>query len=116
MTLESKCIDWLIQGEKGISSEAMCAAVLGRKPERRWPGNWPHDPDDLKRCLLFLKAVPEARDHLDKVAKINATWRRLIARWDELESAFNAEVPDVKARWSAPKTYELMQKIIERKK
>ena len=107
--MKDKILDWFAHGECGVSSEAMACAVAGMAPKKRWAafGNHPCDPDDFKRCIKFLDAVPEARQHLGEVAKISTTWAGLIAHWDELEALFRAEYPTGKA----PKLYERMKEL-----
>ena len=106
--MKDKILNWLGTGRVGASSKAMALAVLGIKND----GSHPYDPDDFNRCLLLLKAVPEIRQHMDKVAAMNKTWERLVERWEELELCFLAEVGlDWWKAKSAPKTYALMKSI-----
>jgi hypothetical protein len=109
--MQQKIIDWFVNGRVGLSSKTLAAAVSGVVPKEVC---YPHDPDDLNRCLLFLAAVPEARDHLDKVASLSEVWRALIDRFDEIEKCF---LDEVGFNWSkaksAPKTYALMKSIIK---
>ena len=109
--MKDKIMLWFATGRVGASSKAMACAVADLPISDRYH---PADPDDLNRCLLLIEAVPEIRDHMDKVAAISGTWARLVARWDEIEQCFLDEVGLnwVKAR-SAPKTYALMRSIIE---
>lgn len=107
--MKDKILDWFAHGERGISSEAMACAVGGMKPNDFWArfGNHPSDPDDLKRCIKFLDAVPEARQHLGEVAKLSKTWAKLIEHWDELEAMFREEFPTGKT----PKLYQRMKNL-----
>lgn len=107
---------WFIQGQVGVSSRAMASAIIdvpltGNDKHH----NHPHDPDDLNRCLLFLEAVPEAREHLDKVRKLSPEWDRLIENWEKIEKTF---LDEVGLNWCngsiATQTYNLMQSIIRR--
>lgn len=110
--MKNKILNWFATGEIGISSKAMASAIADIPLEDKW-SNHPHDPDDLSRCLKFLAAVPEARQHLHKVAKLSKKWEKLIARWDEVEKSFIDEVGfDWCKGGSAKKTYDLMQKIL----
>lgn len=91
--MKTKVLNWFVSGETGISSETMAAAVCDIKPNKKWSGlgNHPSDPDDFKRCVKFLEAVPEARNHLNKVAALSKQWEKLITNWDELEMLFHEE-------------------------
>ena len=107
--MKDEVLKWFVQGETGISSEALASAVCDIEPDKTWAkfGNHPGDPDDFKRCVKFLDAVPEARQHMGKVAKLSKVWARLVEHWDELESLFREEYPTK----SAPRLYERMKQL-----
>jgi len=107
--MKDKILEWFANGERGISSEAMACAVSDMKPNESWArfGNHPSDPDDFKRCVKFLEAVPEARQHMNKVAALSKVWARLVEHRDELEALFREEYPTK----STPKLYERMKKL-----
>lgn len=104
--LQRKVLNWIATGNVGASSKTMAMVACGL-PNK---GDYPHDPDDLNRCLLMLEAVPEVRQHFDSIAKLGVVCGRLIARWDDIEKSFIGEVG---LNWSkansAPKTYALMK-------
>ena len=106
--MKDKILRWFGTGQVGASSKAMALAASGMPND----GSHPYDPDDLNRCLLLLKAVPEIRQHMDKVATINGIWAKLVSRWDEVEQCF---LDEVGLNWikthRAPKTYKLMKAI-----
>lgn len=106
--MKDKILDWLGSDHVGASSKAMALAAVGAKND----GSHPYDPDDLNRCILLLKRIPEIRQNMDKVAKMSGTWEKLVSRWDEVEQCFLDEAGFnwSKAR-SAPKTYALMKEI-----
>lgn len=106
--MKDKILEWFGTGRVGASSRAMALCIAGAKGGK----DHPYDPDDLNRCLLFLEAVPEAREHLGKLRKLSPTWAKLVDRWDEVEASFLDEVGRdwCKAR-SAPKTYDLMKAV-----
>ena len=107
--IQSKVLNWIATGQVGSSPKAMAMTACGMPSSKSYPS----DPDDLNRCLLMLESVPEVRDHFDKIAALGVVWGRLIAHWDEIEASFLDEVGRdwCKAR-SAPKTYELMKKVM----
>ena len=106
--MKDKILNWFGTGQVGASSKAMALAAAGMPND----GSHPYDPDDLNRCLLLLEAVPEIRGHMADIAAIDATWKELIARWDEVERCFldEAGLNWTKAR-TARKTYALMKSI-----
>ncbi|MFG5864575.1 hypothetical protein [Metapseudomonas sp. CR1201] len=107
--IQEKVLHWIATGRVGASSKTMALAACGLPNE----GDYPHDPDDLNRCLLLLEAVPEVRQHFDKIGALGVVWSRLAARWDEIEQSF---LDEVGLNWSksdnAPKTYRLMREVI----
>lgn len=107
--MKDDVLKWFVQGETGVSSKALAAAVCDLAPDETWAkfGNHPADPDDFKRCVKFLDAVPEARQHLHKVAALSDVWARLVEHWDELEALFREEWPTK----SVPKLYERMKQL-----
>jgi len=109
--VKTKILEWFAMGRIGASSKAMACKLAGFEGDN----SHPVDPDDFNRCLLFLKTVPEAREHMDKISSLSESWRVLVKHWDEIESLFLREVG---LNWSkgrsAPITYELMNKLLKR--
>ncbi len=106
--IQSKVLGWFATGRVGASSKAMALAACDLPND----GSYPSDPDDLNRCLLMLEAVPEVRDHFDKIAALGVVWARLIGRWADIEASF---LDEAGLKWSkantAPKTYALMREV-----
>jgi len=82
--------------------------------------NYPHDPDDLCRCIQVLRFMfgefegPICQHHIEEVAEHykSKVWERYADNWDKLIETFKTE-------WetgTAHETYALMEKIIEGKK
>ena len=108
--MKDKVLKWLLNGRVGLSSKAMAAHLCGFPCE----GDYPIDPDDFNRCVMFLDAVPEARALLPKMAEVNRYWAAFVARWSEIEAAFRDEQIRPGVFYSAPKTYKLMTEIINK--
>ena len=80
--------------------------------------NYPHDPDDLCRCIqalrmMFNGEIDNIQHHLELVGNYydDDIWIRYAENWTDLMDTFRIE-------WttkSAPHTYKLMQKIINGK-
>jgi hypothetical protein len=101
---------WLLKGERGLSSNAMVAHIMGMGGT----ADHPYDPDDLRRCRLLVEQVPVIKICLPSMASCSPVWARIVAHWDELCSLMDAEAPDWRSRrGSAPKTYALLQKLRE---
>ena len=111
--MEKKIIEWLVNGDTGISSELMAATACGID-RKKWGPRTPSDPSDFNRCLKLLKAVPEVKNHMPEIANLSETWAALIERWDEVEKCFLEEVGldwEKSRTKAARKTYELMKEI-----
>lgn len=110
-TTQKAVINWLANGETGLSSETM--AFWLAFDVKKEDGSHPHDPDDMDRCLNLLSVAPGLRDRLPKMAELNKTWAALVARWNEIESM---QMDEIGLGWtkamSAPKTYALMKEVI----
>lgn len=119
MDLSSYAVNWLANGERGISSNTMFTRLTGVDAMGGWTYcNHPHDPADFQRCERLLRAVPELRERLHLMAEESPEWARLVARWPEINSMLLEEIPgvygDVPRRYGkAPRTYALMRSIIE---
>jgi len=107
--MRDKILKWFGTGRVGASSTAMALAAVGMPND----GSHPHDSADLNGCLLLLDAVPEIRQHMDKVAAMSDEWARLVARWGELERCFldEAGFDGCKSK-NACGTYNLMRTIL----
>lgn len=113
--LSKAATQWLATGERGLSSETLFSYLTGHDIQDDGDKDcYPHDPDDLRRCMLLLDQCQELKPNLPRIVQAGPVWAALFARWDELTAAFEAEVPDWRGRnWSAPKTYALMKEIIK---
>lgn len=107
--MKDKILEWFATGRVGASSKAMACAVAGMPNDK----SHPHDPDDLNRCLKFLKAVPEARQHFDKIAALNEYWKVLIENFAEIEACFIAEFECEKDKKKEGSTYKLMRSLLD---
>ena len=76
-------VAWLQCDDTGLSSCYM-ASVLDGRFCREYAH--PHDLDDFMRCVRLLKAVPEFRLRVSKMAVKSQQWAKLVARWSEIET------------------------------
>lgn len=111
LTEQQRANLWIVRGSTGLSSERIWAHMTGTVTEGRTT-NYPHDPDDLNRCLLLLEAVPEWKARMGEMAAHGPVWAALAARWDEIAQCF---IDEVGLNWSkgnrASKTYDLMKQV-----
>lgn len=106
---------WMLVGEHGASALAIVHHLCGHDVDD--PTAHPHDPADLRRCLLLLGAAPELRDRLHMMGSVSPQWHALMRAWPELEASFEAEAAGCDWRngeghWEAPQTYDLMCDIL----
>ncbi|OGB61449.1 MAG: hypothetical protein A2Y94_13805 [Caldithrix sp. RBG_13_44_9] len=106
--------DWLLNGERGISSEAIFSHLTGINIlGGRWFSDHPSDPSDFRRCQLLLEAVPEFKIRFPEMATRSKVWEFLVQKWDEILISLEEELPSWRlGGGSAHKTYELMKNII----
>lgn len=77
---------WLLHGERGLSSEAMCKALYGVPACARQ--DHPRDGDDFRRCVLFLDQTESRSDPnlWKQLRALSAEWAALVAHWAEIET------------------------------
>jgi hypothetical protein len=97
---------WLLRGERGKSSNAMCKAIFGVPDDAA--SEHPHDPGDLRRCIQLVDAAG-ASDKLQAVAALSPEWERIVSRWTELRELLSQEM---EVGSMAPKTYALIKELI----
>lgn len=112
--IPAAAVTWITGKDTGLSSKAIWTHMVG---STEWSWGWPHyphDPDDLGRCLRLLELVPLWKLRIGEMARHNRQWAALVARWAELTSAMADEVGiDWSKGRSAPKTYALMRSILD---
>lgn len=55
--------------------------MLGLSMERHHAA-YPHDPDDLNRCLLLLNLIPEWAPRIREMAQHSQEWAALVSSWE----------------------------------
>lgn len=89
-------VEWLADGETGLSSETMARHVAGRpwpKSKAHWAytPHHPYDPDDFRRCVLMLESLPHPDHALARCRVLSPTWERLVDAWPELMALWERE-------------------------
>lgn len=108
-SVRDRALSWIVGSNTGASSEAIWAHMMGAG-QPKWGWSYPHDPDDLSRCLRLLRFIPEWRKRLPEMARHGKVWRTLVKNWAVVEQSMEDEVGwDWSKGRSAPKTYELMK-------
>lgn len=95
LSVPASLVKWIQDGSRGLSSDFMANTLFGLPSKGEsdyWDPseyNYPHDPDDLSRCLAFLEQVPEAKERLHELSETGSEWAGLIDHWDDLVTMFN---------------------------
>lgn len=107
LSVEARAMRWMLSGDTGLSSEAICAHMQGITPKR---ASYPSDPADLGRCLRLLELIPEWKSRIAEMSAYGPGWAGQVECWEELAAAMADEVG---IDWSkgkrAPVTYNSMQ-------
>lgn len=106
--IERAVVHWLLTPHTGLSSRVMAATALNISTDGR---HHPWDSADFHRCRVLLQSVPAVRESFPRIAAISDVWTALIARWDEIETAFADEYEHRRAPGGT--TTLLMRRIIE---
>ena len=105
-------IEWFISGDTGISSKAMAGHLSGVTVSGWHNIYTPSDPSDFNRCLMLLDKCPYLKPKIHKMAELSPDWQKIVKHWSEIERCF---LDEAGLGWSkqrsAPKTYELMQRL-----
>lgn len=92
---------WWTGVDVGLSSAAIfavfCNITHHFAAKEYGHGETPRDAADFGRCLRLLAAFPEWRANLHKVAEAypETLWPKIIARWEELETAEPARQTEI---------------------
>lgn len=101
---DTKLVEWMLFGDRGLSSDAMCGAALGLIDKCE---ACPYDPHDLERCRKLVEKVPEIRDYFPAIAQLSPNWKAIITHWDELVQFLLFEMKHTKG-YNFPITYAKM--------
>lgn len=88
-TIETRASKWLLSGDTGASSKALCGWMLHGKAVPRHAH--PHDGGDLGRCVRLLDLIPEWKPRIPEMAKHGPYWAALATRWDDLVTTLAAD-------------------------
>lgn len=87
--IELRIAWWITHGEVGLSSKTIWLFFTNTKNNSIDPmHNYPHDPDDFKRCYQLLQLIPEWRGRLHEMRYLSTPWSNLIQHWDMLSDMF----------------------------
>ena len=107
-----RIIKWFLNGNTGMSSKTIVAAVTGIPYK---DARTPADPSDFKRCSELLKTLGMSRDSiLEKVLATYPDWGHLCVNWDELEEILEGALD--RGDKSSPELYERIKALTSKEK
>lgn len=83
---KEEVLNWLLDGEVGVSSEAIANRVVGKLVGAF---DTPCDAGDFGRCYKMLKACPSV--DIKCMKGFNRIWDNLVDAWSELTSLYEDE-------------------------
>ena len=112
--------EWIINGEVGVSSKTMWAAITGAVTGGDKGGDYdvPRDDNDFRRCYEFVEACEIVSEELDRVKRVFPWYAPFIDAWDELvamwtglkslppETSFNQVIDDLELQSKRIAGYE----------
>ena len=106
-------LNWYLNGETGLSSQTIASVMLDDTTGAQQ--SYPHDGKDLRRCMLLLRAIPEALSALDVLEQTNVHWQELAADWPLLTKSMAQELgPHLDKNSDTPQTNIMIQLALMR--
>lgn len=104
--LPESFVDWLVDGDRGMSSNAIAQKVTGVITSREYIAH-PLDTSDFGRCLGVIDALisdsMSEKDIVKQMVGLTPTWTRLAWQWFEIKKYYDER--DGKA------VYDLLQEV-----
>ena len=79
-----KATEWIINGNVGISSKTMWAALMGVEYYR---ADFPHDAADFSRCHTFAEIAELTPEDFETICKVYPWWRIIYEIWPDMAKA-----------------------------
>jgi hypothetical protein len=100
--IKDKVIEWLFNGETGISSKTIAASVLRVNYKQ---ADIPHDKSDFSRCYKLIKFADIPISELKILARHYPKWKPLVENWEQLILRYENDLP----------FFDYLQTIIQKK-
>lgn len=75
---------WLINGERGASSNTMFQFLSGKDIGLNKMYEHPHNVDDFRHCYMLIKTIPEWKSLLNRLSPVSPVWKKLVDNWERL--------------------------------
>lgn len=106
-------IDWLANGERGISSDTIFQILTGIPTNGGISKYHPSDADDFKRCRLLLEKCTTLKIALSEMGQVSPEWDGLVNKWEEISLLMDEETPDWRNSRGIPmKTNRLLREVL----
>lgn len=79
-----KVIKYLVKGDTGLSSKAIINQYIDNTHNTNF--NYPHDCEDLKRCIDAVESLD--LDNVKHMKVVSRQWHNISNKWFELNIAF----------------------------
>ncbi len=111
--VDEAAVRWLAAGERGLSSDTMFSHLTGVQAGGG-EVHHPHDPSDLRRCLLLLEQVPSLRERFSAMSQVSPQWAALVDAWPSLSALMEEETPQWRQRKGvASRVFDKMQSVLK---
>lgn len=79
-----RAMEWIANGEVGISSKTMWSALMGVPYDQ---ADFPYDADDFRRCWLFAQTAELLPVDFEVICQVYPWWRNIYEIWHEMDVA-----------------------------
>jgi hypothetical protein len=93
LTINERVIQWLTNGDTGLSSKSMLYILSDRKYAfqktfEKFGLCLPNDSDDFGRCYRLIKLIPELKENFDKLSDVSPNWELFVDNWEKLSHLY----------------------------
>ncbi len=113
--LSENAVEWVINGERGVSCEFIFWHLTGVCVSDVLPSNDCHPTtlSEFIRCQRLLESVTELKASFPRMALISPVWERLTLDWTDILRQFEHESPNWRNQpWLSPKAAEKLASSI----
>lgn len=93
LTVGERVIQWLTNGDTGLSSKSMLYILSDRKYAfqktfEKFGLCLPSDSDDFGRCYRLIKLIPELKENFNKLSDVSPNWELFVDNWEKLSHLY----------------------------
>ena len=104
-------IEWLANGERGLSSNTIATVLSGLDcmPKGKKQSH-PYDPSDFIRCDKLLGQVAQFYVRINEMKSVSPQWKVLIENWNRIREAIKNDRGIYRGKY--PTAFNLMQTLL----